>query len=46
MLDLDSSFSYVACDNTIDSLNWHARLGLISKERMARVVREDILGSN
>lgn len=46
MLDLDSSSTYVVCDNTIDSLNWRARLGHISKERMDRLLaREGLQGS-
>ena len=45
MLDLDSSSSYVTCDNTIDSLNWRIRLEHISEERMARLVREGLIRS-
>ena len=45
MLDLDSLSSYVAYDNTIDSLNWYATLGHISKERMTRLAREGFLRS-
>ena len=33
MLNLDSSSSYVACGNTVDSLNWHSRLGHISEKK-------------
>ena len=47
-LDLFDSFSsptlsYVANVN-IDSVTWHARLGHIGKDRMARLAREGLLG--
>ena len=45
MLNLDSSSSYAACGNTVDSLNWHSILEHISKKRMTRLARECLLGS-
>ena len=44
-MDLYSSFSYVACDDTIDSMNLHARSWHISGKRMIRLANEDFLGS-
>lgn len=42
MLDLDySSSSYMAYnDDDADSMTWHARLGHIGKDRMARLPRK------
>ena len=40
---ISSSLSYVA-NNAIDSVTWHARLGHIGKDRMARLARESLLG--
>ena len=45
ILGLYSSFSYVACDNTIDSMNLHARSWHISGKRMIRLANEGFLGS-
>ena len=47
MLDLDhSSFSFIAYnDDVSDSIMWHARLGHIGKDRLARLARECLLGS-
>ena len=36
MLDLDYLSSYVACDNTTNTLNWHAWLGHISKKKNSK----------
>ena len=46
MLDLaDSSFSFIAYnDDVSDSVTWHARLGHIGKDRLARLAREAYLG--
>ena len=46
MLDLaDSSFSFIAHNDDIsDSVMWHARLGHIGKDRLARLAREAYLG--
>ena len=44
-MDLYSSFSYVACDNTTDSMNLHARSWHISGERMIRLANEGFLRS-
>ena len=46
MLDLDhSSFSFIAYnDDVSDSIMWHARLGHIGKDRLARLAREAYLG--
>lgn len=50
ILDFDVSknmflnISFVACDNVLESLTWQARLGLIGKDRMARLAREEMLG--
>ena len=47
MLDLDdSSFSFIAHnDDVYDSVTWHARLGHIGKDRLARLAREGLLES-
>ena len=47
MLDLDhSSFSFIANNDDIsNSIMWHARLGHIGKDRLARLAREGLLGS-
>ena len=47
MLDLDhSSFSFIAYnDDVSDSIMWHARLGHIGKDRLARLAREGLLES-
>ena len=46
MLDLDhSSFSFIAHNDEVsDFVMWHARLGHIGKDRLARLAREGLLG--
>jgi hypothetical protein len=39
-----SSTFVIDCNMTISSCTWHARLGHIGKDRMARLVREGLLG--
>ena len=46
--DIETGVSYIAAsssDMIKDSLNWHARLGHIGQDRMARLAREGLLGS-
>jgi hypothetical protein len=39
-----SSTFVIGCNMTISSSTWHARLGHIGKDRMARLAREGLLG--